>query len=498
MSACGAGYRGARMINGRGSLGLMLALAVSCVALAQTPTTTKPAGPHELQVGTRQWKGDFDEMKKRRIVRALVPYSKTFYYVENGRSRGISYEVFKAFEDDLNKQLKSKTIKVHVLFLPVARDELISRLTDGWGDVIFADLTVTPERQKVVDFSTPMYSGIKEMVVTGPGGPQIGSLDDLSGKEVFIRKGTSYYEHLQALNQRFIAAGKPPVKIREAPDDLEAEDILEMVNAGLVGATVVDRYKAVMWARVLKGLALHNEVVLHDGAENAFMIRKDSPKLKAALDEFVKTHGQGTMFGNSIVNRYVKDPKFAKNAVGDDERKRFGATVDLFRKYSDRYEVDYLLMMAQGFQESGLDQNAKSAVGAIGVMQVMPATGKDLKVGDIRELEPNIHGGVKYVRFMIDQYYENEPMTPLNKGLFAFASYNAGPGRVAQLRREAAKRGLDPNRWFNNVELVAADKIGPETVTYVSNIYKYYTAYKLLTVQDEERRKARDNVKKPN
>jgi membrane-bound lytic murein transglycosylase MltF len=204
------------------------------------------------------------------------------------------------------------------------------------------------------------------------------------------------------------------------------------------------------------------------------------------------------MFGNSIVNRYVKDPNFVKNAVGDDERKRLGATVELFCKYSDRYEVDYLPMMAQGFQESGLDQQAKSPVGAIGIMQVMPATGKDLKVGDIKELDPNIHAGVKYVRFMIDQYDKNEPMTPLDKGLFAFASYNAGPGRVAQLRREATKCGFDPNRWFNNVELVAANKIGPETVTYVSNIYKYSTAYKLLTVQDEQRRKARASVKRPN
>jgi membrane-bound lytic murein transglycosylase MltF len=237
--------------------------------------------------------------------------------------------------------------------------------------------------------------------------------------------------------------------------------------------------------------------MLHDGADNAFMIRKGSPQLKAVLDDFVKRYGQETNFGKSIVNRYVKDPKFTKNALGDDERKRFGSTVDLFRKYGDKYDVDYLLMMAQGFQESGLDQNAKSQVGAIGVMQIMPATGKDLRVGDITKLEPNINGGVKYIRFMIDQFYKDEPMTQLNKGLFAFASYNAGPGRVAQLRREATKRGLDPNRWFNNVELVAADRIGSETVNYVSNIYKYYTAYKLLVAQDDERRKARESVIAP-
>ena len=475
-----------------------IALLASSTTLAQSASAPKPAGErHELQVGTRQWKGDLDGMTKRRIIRVLVPYSKTFYYVERGRPRGFTYDVFTAFEGDLNRKLKSKTLKVRVLFLPVGRDEIVSRLVDGWGDVIFADLTITPEREKLVDFSAPMFTGIREIVVTGPGGPQIDSIDDLSGKEVFIRKATSYYEHLQDLNRRLEGAGKRGVTLREAPEDLEAEDILEMVNAGLVDATVVDRYKAVMWARIFKDLDLHNDAAVHTDAQNAFMMRKGSPKLKAALAEFVKAHGEGTSFGNSIVRRYVKDPKFVRNALGDDERKRFGSTLELFRKYGDRYDIDYLLMMAQGFQESGLDQNAKSAVGAIGVMQIMPATARDLRVGDITQIDPNIHGGVKYIRFMIDQYFKDEPMTPLNKGLFAFAAYNCGPGRVASLRREAAKRGLDPNRWFNNVEIVAADRIGSETVTYVSNIYKYYTAYKLLIAQDEERRKARQEVKKP-
>jgi membrane-bound lytic murein transglycosylase MltF len=151
-------------------------------------------------------------------------------------------------------------------------------------------------------------------------------------------------------------------------------------------------------------------------------------------------------------------------------------------------------MAAQGYQESRLDQNAKSPVGAIGVMQVMPATGKELKVGDIRLTEPNIHAGVKYIRFVVDQYFKDEPMDELNKGLFAFASYNAGPGRVRQLRREAEKQGLDPNVWFNNVERVAAQKIGRETVTYVSNIYKYYIAYKLVQQEHLEREKAKQQV----
>jgi membrane-bound lytic murein transglycosylase MltF len=152
---------------------------------------------------------------------------------------------------------------------------------------------------------------------------------------------------------------------------------------------------------------------------------------------------------------------------------------ELFQKYGAQYNIDYLLMAAQGYQESTLDQNVKSPVGAIGVMQVMPRTGKQLNVGDISKVEPNIHAGVKYMRFMMDQYFKDEPMDNLNKGLMTIASYNAGPARVRQLRREAEKRGLDPNVWFGNVERVASERIGRETVTYVSNIYKYYIAYTL-------------------
>jgi membrane-bound lytic murein transglycosylase MltF len=184
-----------------------------------------------------------------------------------------------------------------------------------------------------------------------------------------------------------------------------------------------------------------------------------------------------------------------KNAASEQERKKFLALIQYFQKYGDKYDVDWVMMGAQGYQESQLNQNAKSAVGAVGVMQVMPATGKDMNVGDIHQTEANIHAGIKYMRWMIDHYYGDAPMTPLDKALFAFASYNAGAGRISQLRKEAAKRGLDPNVWFHNVEYVAAEKIGQETVTYVSNIYKYYIAYRLVLESQASKKEALEKVK---
>src|SRR5262249_7144039 len=163
------------------------------------------------------------------------------------------------------------------------------------------------------------------------------------------------------------------------------------------------------------------------------------------------------------------------NARSDEDRKRFTDTIQLFKKYSTKYDVDFMLMAAQGYQESGLDQSKRSRVGAIGIMQVMPATARDKSVNipDIERLESNIHAGIKYTRWVVDNFYNEPGISPRDRLFFAFASYNAGPGKVASLRREAKAQGLDPNKWFNNVELVAAKRIGRETVTYVSNIYKY-------------------------
>jgi len=480
----------------RAAVGLLLGALVALPAMADQPAkdATPPSG--SLPIKAKEWKGDLDGMAKRRYIRALVVNSKTFYFLDKGRQYGMSYEGLKAFEKELNKKFKAKNRKLHILFVPVSRDKIIPALLDGHGDIAAANLTITPERSKQVDFSRPIYDNVSEIVVTGPSSPKIASVEDLSGKEVFVRKSSSYYEHLEQLNARFRREGKSPVKLRPAPENLEDEDLLEMLNAGLLKLVVVDNHKAQFWKQVFKDITLHPEAAVHTGGEIAWMFRKNSPQLKQAVDSFIRTHGIGTSFGNQVIQRYLKSTRFVKNATSEAELRKFREMVALFWKYGNRYDVDYLLVMAQGYQESGLDQHVKSRSGAIGVMQVMPATGKALGVGDIHKLEPNIHAGVKYIRFMIDKYYANEPMDPLNKVLFAFASYNAGPSRIQQLRKEAERRGLDPNVWFNNVELVAAARIGSETVTYVSNIYKYYIAYKLVAEKESAQQREREKLKK--
>ncbi|MDM0109448.1 lytic transglycosylase F [Variovorax sp. J22R24] len=471
------------------------------LAFAQEPGSKKEAGDiltFDL-AHAKPWTGDLDGMIERRVIRVLTVNSKTFFFVDKGVSRGVVVDHFRLLEDELNKKLaaegklKNKNLKVRVVFIPMGHDRLLAGLAAGKGDIAAANLTITPERQKLVDFSSAGMSNVSEVVVTGPASPKITDLDDLAGKDVFVRKSSSYYESLVALNKKFAVEKKAPVNLKEAPETLEDEDLLEMLNAGLVPIVVVDKYIADFWKQIFPKVTVHDNVAVRTGGEIAWAIRKESPQLKALVDDFANRNKVGTAMGNQLLTRYLKNVKYVKDSASAEERKKFQALIDYFRKYGDQYNVDWVLMGAQGYQESQLNQNAKSKVGAIGVMQLMPATGKDMKVGDITQTEANIHAGVKYMRWMIDQYYEKEPMTPLDKALFAFASYNAGAGRISSMRKEAAKRSLDPNVWFQNVEYVVAEKIGQETITYVNNIYKYYVGYRLM---QENRVAAKEAVEK--
>jgi membrane-bound lytic murein transglycosylase MltF len=459
-----------------------------------SPFDVLPEGMRLLM--DKPFTGDFDALVERRAIRVGVTFNRTHYFIDKGQERGLTYESLKLFENDLNADLKTGNLKVHVVIVPMTRTQLYPALASGKVDMVAAMVTVRPELEKLAAFSVPTRTNVNEVVVTGPGAPPIATVDDLAGLEVFVRKGSIYEESLVRLNEKLKAGGKPAVVIDEAPDVLEDDDVLEMVNAGLVPITVVDDYLAEFWSKIFTSIQVHSDIAVRSGGSLAVAFRKENPKLRETVNAWLRKHPKGDAFRNVIERRYLESTKFAKNAAADTERQKLQAVGELFKKYGAQYNLDYLLMAAQGYQESTLDQDVKSPVGAVGVMQVMPPTGKELNVGDITKVDANIHAGVKYMRFMMDQYFKDDPMDNLNKGLMTFAAYNAGPGRLKQLRRETEKRGLDPNVWFGNVERVASERIGRETVTYVSNIYKYYITYRLISDQQERRSAAKAAVGK--
>ena len=457
-------------------------------ATARVPAQPLPDSPPDLgslaRIG-RPHTGDFDSMVERRAIRALVVRSRTFFFFDGATQRGLSYDMLKAFEGYINDRLGTGALKIDVVFLPVVRDQLLPALQAGYGDVAVANLTITPERLALADFSIPLYRNIREVLVTGPRSPPITSVDDLSGQTLHTRRSSSYFESLEALNGRLAAAGRAPVAVRTVDEHIEDEELLEMVNAGLIGGMPIDSHKAAFWAQIFDDVEVREDIVFRDRADIGWAMRRDNPRLKEVVDEFLAENREGSLLGNILFRRYLKETRYVDNALDSSELQKFRETAPLFQKYAGRYDFPWLLIISQAYQESRLDHSLRSHAGAVGIMQLLPSTaaGSNVGIPDIAVLENNIHAGNKYLRFIRDRYFEAEPMSELDKTLFAFASYNAGPARVASLRAEAAEEGLDPNAWFDNVELIAARRIGRETVHYVSNIYKYWIAYQLSREQ---------------
>jgi len=449
-------------------LATVCVIALACASAASSAGGGTSTGLSPVVIDSKPWTGDFDGMFTRRRIRMLVPYSRTLFYVENGKAKGLTAELAKDFETYLNqkhaKELGGKKITVDLI--PTTRDRLLTGLTDGMGDISGGNLTATAVRMRTADFVAQTdRAPATEVLVSGPNAPAIATLDDLSGKKVNVRQASSYLESLNALNEKLGAANKPSVQIVTMPDALEDEDVLEMLNAGLFDLTVVDSWKAKLWAQLEPRIKVHDDVVLRSGGTTGWAIRKQSPKLQAEIEGFFKNASQQDLIGARLSSYQDKLREIATRSA--QASKDFAATVALFKQYGSQYAFDPLMLAAQGFQESQLHSSAAATV-----MQSPPAAGADF--------EKNVQAGSKYVAQLMSQSFPDAKFSDADRTLFTFASYRAGADKIVAMRKEAAKRGLDPNRWFNNVEQVTAEKLGMETTAYVRDILKYNVAYKLV------------------
>ncbi|MDH7463169.1 transporter substrate-binding domain-containing protein [Chitinophagaceae bacterium 26-R-25] len=444
-----------------------------------------------LKKGRKVYGGDFDTMLKRRIVRVLAPFSRTLFFNDKGKVRGISADSFREFEEYLNKKYRKNSVKipVTVVFIPTPRDELIPGILAGLGDIAAGNLTATEERSKQVDFFAPKDLGsISELILTRKQDSAITNVEGLSGKTVYVRKSSSYFESLQKLNEMLTVKGKSPVKLDTASEYLEDEDLMEMLNAGIISTIIVDDWIAKMWAQILPSIRVNN-VSVQSGGYIGWSFRKNSPLLTEELKDFYYGYEKKLGAIPYRLKKYYGQVKYLQDPTNSGNAKRYKEIMQLFEKYGRQYDFDPLMLAALGFQESRLDQSNRSSVGAVGIMQLMPATGAAMKVGNITVTEPNIHAGAKFINMLVTKYFQDAHFDEFNRSLFAFASYNAGPAKIEKLRKAAAARGLNPNVWLGSVEIVASEKIGRETTTYVRNIVKYYCSYKLMLEQSHQEKK---------
>ena len=441
-----------------------------------------------LGLGVQQF-GDLDSMIARRRIRALVPYTHFYYTINMNERSGIAFEALNLFENSLNEQLGLQPHQVRIIFIPVNRAQIIPLLRDGYGDLAFAGMTITEERKKLVDFSTPSITGLKEIVVGGPASPKLNTLADLAGKEIYLREGSSYESAAIKLSDSLVSIGLPPIIIKALDPYLETEDILEMINSGVIPFSAVVEDIARLWSNVMDGLVLYDQIPLATNVSYGWLFRKGSPNLKATVDKFIRQNAKGTLMGNMLYNKYAKNVDLLPDMYSEKTMSQVNVLKAPFLKYAQRYQLDWLLLVAQGYQESGLNQELVSNAGAVGIMQVLPSTaaGKPFYIRDIKKVDTNVHAGVMYMRYIIDQYFNDPEIDKLNRHLLALAAYNCGPGRVIELRKMAEAKGLNPNVWFDNVEIVAAQVIGKETITYVSNIYKFYASYRALSYYASQR-----------
>lgn len=422
-------------------------------------------------------------MLKARNIRALVTINPISFFYSHGKPQGMLYEQLEELQRVVNKKFQTGKFKVKVSFIPMRPDELGPALSQGVGDFIATEIVITPGRQKNYTFTSPIMRNVREIIVTGPELAKAGGFDDLVGKDIYVSPLSSFYENLLKINEDRAKAGKPPLSVKPSDRNLQEDDLVEMVNARLIPATVATQHRATLWKQILPNIKLHPEMVIASEGELGWVMRKNNPKLKEFLDQFTETHGEGTSFGNTLLRRYLKDTKWVKNSTSTTEMKKFVSYVDYFKKYAQDYNFDYLMIMAQGYQESRLDQSRKSRSGAVGIMQVIPkyAAAVPINVPDVNRADRNILAGVRMLNNIVTTYLNDPAIDEVNKTLFTFAAYNAGPSRIVRLRKKAQQDGLNPNKWFGNVELEVAEEVGEETVTYVDNIYKYYIAYKLAT-----------------
>jgi len=479
-------------------IGLLLipTLPSSSQTSAKSTAQDQNAELQDLQIHNAPHKGDIEEMDKRRMVRALVAFNKTSFFFDNGRPRGMTYDALMELQKFLNRKLHPNDTtgkeKIHVVVVPTAPGRAAADLLNGKGDILAAPVYITEARKKIAYF-IPVASSQYDVVVSGPDAPPLARLEDLSGKEVYLARESLAWEKLVELNKKLSAAKKPGITLIPADGNLERDDLIEMANAGLVQYTVTAAQIADLWKNVFTGLKIYKDIPVVEKTDIGWAVRKDSPKLRALIEEFASTRHEGTAYFAQLANTYLKSARFIKNNENSESVKRFNQMKGLFQKYGHEYQFPWMLIAAEAYQESGLNQDAKSGVGAVGVMQVMPSTAASspVNIPDVSKVDPNIHAGVKLLKFIRDDYFKDAPMDPLNKTLITLAAYNAGPARLKQCRQMAADMGLNPNVWFHNVEYAVAKKVGSETVNYVSNIYKYYIGWKIISERESERTQAK-------
>ena len=442
--------------------------------------------------------GDLSLMMEQKSLRVIVAYDQVGFFINKGNPDGLYVALFQKFKKFLSEKYpEAKHLKFY--FVPVRQDEVVKYISEGYGDIAVG-LQATNNLKRYVDFTIPEKLWVEEIAVVAKNQPPIKELKDFSNRYFMVRKSSSYAESLKNVNVYLKALDLPPAKIVYADEYLTDADLVDMVDKGEIKSTVINNSKLVVWRRLFKNVTFATDIPIKVNSTLVWAIRHDSPELYKAINLFLRENRDGTKDGTPIYDRYMRtspvyESHYAKRrdwlGITPKDLEKF---ITIFKKYGEKYNLDWKLLMAQAYQESTLNQAVVSSRGAVGIMQVLPSTASEwyINLSSVTDLDNNVHAGTKYMRYMIDNFFSDEDISNSDRLLFALASYNSGPSRITRYRKEAQDAGLKGNVWFNNVEKIAVKHNAIETVKYVKNISQFYIsytkAYELLKNKSDKRR----------
>ena len=451
-------------------------------------------GEHMLAAALAPDRGDMPRIEERGFIRMAIAPDPLMIAFDGRRAIGVAMDLATELEKFLAERgLESATPPV-VVPVPRPREVIAETVVEGRSD--FAPLHTDNGHDEGLSFTVPLLTDVNYLPVLGPAAPDVDTLDALAEVPLYVSEDSRYANSLERLNAEREEAGKEPLDIRFVDRRLDDYDLMEMAEVGLIPGTVMASHKAEFWDDIYTSVEVHEDLALTEDGRIAWAVRTTNPELLDALNGFAETVGQGTLVGNVVLKKYLSDTEWIEDISTEASQAKLADVQPLIEEYSQRYEFEPDLVLAQAYQESGLDQSKVSHAGAVGVMQVMPATAADpvVNLPDVSDIESNVHAGVKYLRWLRDTYYSDPQIEPLDQTLLSFAAYNAGPGGVQRAQAKAREMGLDPNVWFENVEIAITKAVSREPAIYVRNIFKYFVAHRLMDELREEHEAAREVV----
>ncbi|TWI53452.1 membrane-bound lytic murein transglycosylase MltF [Pseudomonas duriflava] len=445
---------------------------VCCLWLAPTTSFARVGEtPHLKQYGAVR---DLSGIRSAGVLRVLVNQSRASSGEFNGEAIGTEYRRLEAFERYLNKSLpKGRPLKV--VFIPKPKSELLPALLKGEGDLVAPGELLAGPLDKHLVRSDSVIENVPLVVVGKKGHRRLGRLEQLSGRQVVLPVGSAAEAPLRELNQQLIKRKLKPIKLESVDPSLAVEDVLEMVNAGIFPLAVVEQPIAERWAKILPKLRVERRLVVAKQQDMTWVVRRGSPNLRTSLNHFLADYRLPS--SDAAFQQAYQRMHKVRNPLGKDDHERLVEVRPVLQRYASTYDLDWLTLAAMAYKESGLDGTAKGSGGATGLMQITPSAARSVGVKNIRTVDGNVQAAARYMAKLRKNFFSSRLIDERERRAFVLAAYNMGPERVQRLRAKAKKQGLDPNKWFFQVERIAAEEIGMGVVSYVSSVNKYYLAY---------------------